>query len=132
MGGAGAEAPRISIHHFEEVGWIPFSLVFSSEIRVKPWFAIRAILLTSLTGDLSSSTWQGTCPLFVYTMDLWVGNLRGNIGCDVRMLVGHKFTYYFDFTCVYCTCVISAYPDPQGLQSIYIYIPFLFLAWSCR
>ena len=107
-----------------------FTLVFSSEIRVKPRFAIRTIMLPSLTGDLSSSTWQGTCPLFVYTMDLWVGNLRGNISCDVRMLVGHKFTFLKDFTRVYCTCVISAYPDPQGIQSIYI--PFLFLAWSCR
>ena len=108
--GMGRRRGRISVHHFGEVGWIPFlSWFFNGEIRVNPWFASGNMNLPSLTGDLGSSTWQGTFRLLVYIIDWWFGNFRGNIGCDIRMLVGHKFTFLILLILhVYMICVMFA------------------------
>ena len=98
-------------HHFGEVG-SHFGLL---------------LILRSLTKDSSNSTWQGTCPLFLYTMELRLGNFRGNTGCNIHMLVGHYLfsnVYIVHWMCHLC-------PSRSARYSKYIN-PYLIPAWSCR
>ena len=51
-------------------------------------------------------SWMGSIFSMFFSMILWIGNLRGNMGCDIRMLVGHKFTFLIPN--VYMICVMFA------------------------